>query len=162
MYKDIQVVHIVACTLDGGIGYKDEMLYRIPPDLQHFKNTTMGQVCLVGRVTAEKLPDLPNRHLIVVSSHNPLEDALEQAYSRACELGLSGIYVIGGEKLYNSTASIVDRIVMTRIQSHTEADAHYHLPVGIFSVKKLRHIPHGKSHPNCSIMQFIRQTNITL
>ena len=162
MYKDMQVVHIVACTLDGGIGFKGELLYHIPSDLQHFKNTTKGQVCLVGRVTAEKLPELPNRHLNVVSASNPLEDALEQAYSKACELGLNEIYVIGGEKLYNSTASLVDRVMMTRIKSHTAADAHYLLPVGIFSVKKLRYIPHAKNHPSCSIMQFTRQSNITL
>ena len=46
---------------------------RLQRDLQRFRETTLGRLCLVGRRTYEGLPPLPDRRLVVMTrTHAPV------------------------------------------------------------------------------------------
>ena len=70
---------ILACDLNGGIGYKNKLPWYIPLDLKRFKNLTQNGVVVMGRKTWESLPKkpLPKRVNVVVSKTlQPLDEAI--------------------------------------------------------------------------------------
>lgn len=136
-----KLTHIVACDQNGGIGLNGELVWHLPSELKHFKDTTLGHVCLVGRTTADKLPILPRRVVLTVSSAKPLEQRLSEAQAFCEALSTNEIFIIGGAKLYESTADIVDRVIITRIMNKFECDTFYQMPQGM-KLKELKTIQH--------------------
>lgn len=63
-------MNAIVCTdLDWGIGYKNNLLDRIPEDLKRFKSLTEGKVVIMGRNTYESIGHtLPNRINIILST----------------------------------------------------------------------------------------------
>jgi dihydrofolate reductase len=64
---------IVACDLNWGIGYKNNLLVKLPEDMELFKLRTIGNCIIMGNNTKNSLPRaLPRRWNIVMSkSHDP-------------------------------------------------------------------------------------------
>lgn len=56
---------IIARNKLGYIGLNGELPWKSREDLKHFKELTMGGKLLVGYNTAQKLPPLPGREVIV-------------------------------------------------------------------------------------------------
>lgn len=56
---------IIAINNLGFIGLDDKLLWHNSDDLRHFKKLTLNSRCLVGYRTAQGLPPLKNRELIV-------------------------------------------------------------------------------------------------
>lgn len=56
---------IIAKNKIGYIGLNGELPWKSKQDLEHFKKLTMGGKLLVGYTTAQKLPRLPGRDVIV-------------------------------------------------------------------------------------------------
>ena len=132
-----KITHIVACDKNGGIGLNGELVWHLPAELKHFKDATLGHACLVGRTTAEKLPVLPRRVVLTVSSANPLEQRLSEAQAFCEALSTNEIFIIGGAKLYESTADIVDRVIITKIMNKFDCDTFYKMPQGM-KLKELK------------------------
>jgi dihydrofolate reductase len=121
--------HIIAAVADGGgIGYNGELLWRIPADLQRFKDLTLGNVVIMGRKTFESIDSKPLkcRNNIVVSTNgiaipdsetNNLFNAssLEEAYKLAEQLDGDKIFVIGGGQLYADALPYTDVLDITEI-----------------------------------------------
>lgn len=65
---------IAAVARNGVIGKDNQLLWHLPEDMRHFRETTRGKPVIMGRKTWESLPDafrpLPGRHNIVIS-RNP-------------------------------------------------------------------------------------------
>lgn len=111
---------IWAQTIDGVIGRNGTMPWRVPEDLQHFKEVTAGKPVIMGRRTWESLPEpykpLPGRVNIIVSRSvdtvevrggaiwtPSLDAALEEAYKAqqtASTNTLADAWIIGGGALY--------------------------------------------------------------
>lgn len=130
------ITHIVACDQNGGIGLNGVMPWHLPNELQHFKNETLGKACLVGRTTAEKMPKLPRRVVLTVSSANPLDKCLSESQAFCDALNSDDIMIIGGAKLYASTTDIVERVILTRIHQKFECDTFYQLPDGMRLIRQ--------------------------
>ena len=119
MSKEFSI--IMACTTEGGIGYKNDIPWHIPADMKHFKAiTTLSPKCKINAVVMGKntwlsLPEqfrpLKDRLNIVISStltitecHKDvvilpsLHDAIEFLVKHE---KVHNIFVIGGAKLYN-------------------------------------------------------------
>lgn len=122
----IQIV--VAYARNRVIGRDNDLPWRLPGDLAHFKRVTMGSPIIMGRKTWESLGrPLPGRLNVVVSRnrdyhaegatlcHN-LDDALRACADapRAC--------IIGGELLFRAALPIVDEIIATEIHADIEGD----------------------------------------
>lgn len=115
--------HIIAAVADGnGIGYNGELLWRIPADLRHFKDLTLGNVVIMGRKTFESIgKPLPSRDNIVVTSRELNIDgvhcvkSLQEAYELAETLDGIKVFVIGGGQLYAEALPYTDVLDLTSI-----------------------------------------------
>ncbi|MCL2388564.1 MAG: dihydrofolate reductase [Defluviitaleaceae bacterium] len=124
----------VAVSANWGIGYKNELLFRIHEDLQRFKELTTGKVVVMGHNTFKSLPanrrPLPNRVNIVLSRNASLKipDVLTCDSIPALEIALQNynpadIFVIGGEKIYTQLLNHCKRAYITKVESAPPADA---------------------------------------
>ena len=106
---------IVAVDKNWGIGNKGKLLASLPEDMKFFKETTTGNVVIMGRKTLDSFPGgraLANRDNIVITSdpefsrenvivtHSPKE-ALEAAKRLKKD-----IYVIGGGQIYRDMLDV--------------------------------------------------------
>ena len=118
--------HIIAAVCDGrGIGYNNKLIMRIPADMQHFKDLTLGNIVIMGRNTYESIGNPLNcRNNIVVTSHELPENdydnlwavrSLEEAYKLAEDLDGEKIFVIGGGQLYEAAMPNADILDLTEI-----------------------------------------------
>lgn len=92
------------------LGYQNKLLWHLPADLQHFKDTTKGHPIIMGSKTWDSLPiqPLPGRSNIVLSrsgthTQGAAYDATtpEQALELAKTLpGAEKIYIVGGGQIY--------------------------------------------------------------
>ena len=119
--------HIIAAIDEhNGLGYKGDLLFKIPNDLKRFKALTTGNIVIMGRNTYESIGRaLPNRTNIVVTSHLIVpainEDnlysvgTLEDAYELAEKLDGEKVYVIGGGQLYAAALPYTQILDLTEI-----------------------------------------------
>lgn len=131
MYKGKKIVHVVAVNAFNSIGLDGKLMWYVKGDLQHFKETTMGNVLIVGNTTMKGLPAVVNngRHIITVSKSGfSLEEALDQAVEKANELNKSEIYIIGGASIYLQTSSITDEAIVSLIDNYEKGDTSYYVP----------------------------------
>ena len=118
---------IVAVDSNFGIGYKNELLFRISEDLTRFKELTTGHFVVMGRKTFESLPNpLPYRTNVVItrdkkyaveSSSVVIEHDIEKLVSHYKTTGQQDkdIWVIGGAEIYKQFAPYVDEVYLTAV-----------------------------------------------
>ena len=123
---------IAAVAKNRVIGNNNQLLWHLPEDMRHFRETTRGKPVIMGRKTWESLPDsfrpLPGRLNIVVS-RNPayqapgatLAGSLEEAIR--CAENAREMFVIGGEELYRQALPLADQLYLTEIEKDFEGDA---------------------------------------
>ncbi len=123
---------IVAASANWAIGRDNDLLYRLPADMRHFKELTTGHTILMGRKTFESLPKgaLPNRRNIVLSSHTELsfsgaEHFLSLQDAVAACRDEEELFIIGGGSVYAQALPLCNRIYLTRV-------AHHHAQATVF------------------------------
>lgn len=120
---------IAAMTKDRVIGKDNKLLWNLPEEMKHFRETTRDSVVIMGRKTFESIGrPLPNRINIVVSRSaqeiagvifcTGLEEALEKAkiYGKA-------IFIIGGAQIYAQAMEYADRLIISIVDDEYEGDA---------------------------------------
>ena len=126
---------IVAVDENWAIGYKNELLIRIPADMKMFRQETTGKVVVLGRKTLETFPNaqpLKNRTNIILSTNkdykvkdatvvHSIEELLEELKNYADE----DIYIIGGETIYRQMLPYCNVAHITKIDRSYEADAYF-------------------------------------
>lgn len=127
---------IVAHDLNLGIGQNNNLPWRLPDDLKHFKATTSGKAVIMGRKTFESLghKPLPHRQNYVISRSSSawatdegnlhfcssLEDAIGQAQGHQQE-----VFIIGGGQIYSQALPLADRLYITLVQTQIDADVFF-------------------------------------
>jgi len=119
---------IVAMAENRVIGRDNQLPWRIPADLKHFKALTMGKPIIMGRKTYESIGrPLPGRGNIVITGDtsyraegcqvvHTLEEALRSAG------GAEEAMIIGGATLYRQTLKDADRLYLTLVKAQPEGD----------------------------------------
>jgi dihydrofolate reductase len=125
------ITFIVAMDRKRGIGINNQLPWRLPEDLAHFKRTTTGHPIIMGRKTYESIGrPLPNRRNIVVT-RNPAWQAagVETAASPddACALIPEGeqAFIIGGAELFVQTFPLADCLIVTEIDADYPCDTFF-------------------------------------
>lgn len=119
---------IVAASQNGVIGNKGKLPWRLPADLERFKQITLGHPILMGRKTFDSLgKPLPGRTNIIITRNKNLKirgaltaPSLEDAI-RLCRND-EELFVIGGASIYEQALPLADRIYLTRIHRDFEGD----------------------------------------
>lgn len=122
---------IVAYARNRTIGKDNALPWRLPGDLAHFKQTTLGHPIIMGRKTWESLGrPLPGRLNIVISrdatysaTGAKVAPTLEEALALA--IPAERVFVIGGAQVYALALSLADTICATEIGQDIEGDAHF-------------------------------------
>lgn len=124
---------IAAVDKNWAIGKDNKLLVSIPDDMKFFRQTTTGNVVVMGRKTLESFPNgkpLKNRTNIVLTSdlNYQVEGAvivhsLEELQEELKKYDSDRVYVIGGESVYRELLDACDVAHITKIDFAYEADA---------------------------------------
>jgi dihydrofolate reductase len=156
---------IAAVARNRAIGKDNQLLWHLPEDMKHFRETTRGKPVVMGRKTWESLPEkfrpLPGRQNIVVSrdpaykAHGAdLAGSLEGALALAG--GAEEVFVIGGEQLYRAALPFADRLYLTEVELEPEADAFFpELNPAVWQEVERR--ASGESMPACTFVVYVRR-----
>lgn len=136
---------IVALGESGVIGKDGGMPWRLPNDLNHFKEITTGGIVIMGRKTFESIGrPLPNRENCVVSRtlkkgdlgvnvsiYGSLEEAIRCSFTRmrvTDAISTAETFIIGGGDIYtealNSTIPVT-KMYMTAVYGDIEGDTFF-------------------------------------
>lgn len=121
------MIIVMAVDAKWAIGYKGDMLTRIPEDLKRFKEMTMGGILLMGRKTFDATGALPGRETIIVShSLKDVEGAhiahdLDELKKMIKEkFSDKKIFLVGGASIINLLIDEVDEAEITFIKKDFE------------------------------------------
>ena len=126
-----QISLIAAVAENGVIGRENQLPWRLPADLQHFKKLTIGKPIVMGRLTWESLPGvLPQRKHIVVTRNLAYQaEGAVVVHSVSAALAEAGnveeVMIIGGGRFYAEALPLVNRVYLTRIHQVFEGDAFF-------------------------------------
>lgn len=125
---------IAAVDQNWGLGYRGELLFRIPADLKRFRALTSGNSIVMGRKTLLSLPGgrpLPDRENIVLT-RNPAFDVEGAAVVHSiAELSVllhqppyaeKDVFVIGGAEVYSLLLPYCESAFITHVNATRQAD----------------------------------------
>lgn len=122
---------IVAVAENNVIGKDNKLIWHLPKDLKHFKETTTGHFIIMGRKTFESNGrPLPNRTNVIITKDknykaegckivHSLDEALDFAKNE------SEVFIIGGGEIYKQAMPIADRIYLTKVHQPFEGDTFF-------------------------------------
>ncbi len=119
---------VVARARNGVIGRGNALPWRLPPDLAHFKRTTMGGTLVMGRRTWQSIGRaLPGRRSVVVTRDPSFRaEGADVVASLDAALALPGpLFVVGGAELFAAALPRVDRAVVTEIDRDYDGDTFF-------------------------------------
>lgn len=128
------MILIAATTHNNVIGQNGNLACRLPEDMRHFREKTMGQTIIVGRKTFDTFKDglpLPGRTNIVLTRDDSFEvpgvlvaHQPEEVHSICLDVETE-IYVAGGQSVYERFWGWCDRAIITRIDQFVIGDAFF-------------------------------------
>lgn len=133
MEKSIIISEIAAVCSNRGIGKDNDLLFKIPEDLKHFKDITKDHAVIMGYNTFLSLgKPLPNRVNIVLSSKRNLEiegciivGSIKDALMEAEKVEKYEIFIIGGANIYQQFIFYADKLYLTLINAEPDADTFF-------------------------------------
>lgn len=124
---------VVAVAENGTIGKDGDMPWRLPTDLKHFKQVTMGCPIIMGRLTWESIGrPLPGRLNIVISRREPdLPDGVVAVNTAEAALSAAGaaekVMIIGGGQIYKIFEPLAQVVHLTEVHAAPDGDTHFAL-----------------------------------
>ncbi len=135
---------IAAIGQNNELGKDNQLLWQMPADMKHFRETTSGHPVIMGRKTFESIGRaLPNRENIIITRDpqyfregviivHSLEEAIERyTKSRASkdiarhDSAESEIFIIGGGHVYEEALPYADRLYITHVDAKLPADTFF-------------------------------------
>lgn len=123
---------IAAIGTNNELGKNNALLWNMPADMKHFRDTTRGKTVIMGRKTFESIGrPLPNRrNIIITRDENYRAEGVEIFYSLESALKLlehtsEEVFDIGGAELYRIGIEHADRLYITHIDQSFEADTFF-------------------------------------
>jgi len=138
----MKAISIAAVGKNGVIGNGLELPWNIPEDMKFFRDSTRGQIVIMGRKTLDALgAPLPKRENALITRNKDWKPAFTSAepirifsdvktaidYYRAHEKDFPGknIFVIGGAQIYEAAMDFVDEVWLTEIDHSFDGDIHF-------------------------------------
>jgi len=124
---------IAAVGKNNEIGKKGQLLWRLPEDMQFFKEMTLGKTVIMGRKTFESIGrPLPNRNNIVLTSDKSFECEGITVYNNVTDLFYNCItnredaFIIGGAKVYGQFINLAKELYLTEVDKEDKnADTYF-------------------------------------
>ncbi len=129
------MIAVLSADKIWAIGYKGDLLVKIPNDMKMFRTLTTGNVIVMGRKTLESFPNgqpLPNR-VNIVMTQNPdyqakgcvIVHSTEELLEELKNYPDKQVYVVGGESIYRELLPFCEEAYVTRIDYEYQADRYF-------------------------------------
>ena len=125
---------IASVGKNNELGKDNNLIWRFKEDLRFFRDVTTGHVIVMGRKTFESLPRmLPNRHHVVITSKDNLNDEIEvfkniEDFLKKYKDYSDEIFIIGGSSIYKSFLEYSNNLYLTEIDAE-DKDADVYFPI---------------------------------
>lgn len=126
---------IVAVDKNWGIGKDNKLLVSIPADMKFFRESTTGNVVVMGRKTLESFPNglpLRNRTNIVLTGNKDFQvkdavvvHSVEEVLDEVKKYADKEVYVIGGDSVYKQLLPYCKVAHVTKVDHAYEADTYF-------------------------------------
>lgn len=123
---------IVNVDKNWGIGIGNDLLNPIPADMKFFRETTTGNVVVMGRKTFLSFPGpkaLPKRVNIVITTDKEWSapdvivcHSLEELHETLKKYDTDSVYVIGGSAVYEQLVPLCNTVYVTKVETSKPAD----------------------------------------
>lgn len=119
---------------EWGIGKNNSLMFRLPADMRFFKNTTTGNVVVMGSNTLKSFPGgkpLKDRLNIVLYPGGEKRDdciivhTLEELFAEIKKHDSDKVYVIGGMMMYKTLLPYCSEALVTKVDAVGGADAFF-------------------------------------
>lgn len=119
------------------IGCDNSLPWKLPDEMKHFMQTTLGKPVIMGRKTFLSMPGaLPKRTNIVLTRDpmseaagaqtvGDLDQALVVARAQAAADGQHEIMIIGGAEIYAMALPLATRLYITRVHDEPAGDVRF-------------------------------------
>ena len=129
------MIAVLSADKNWAIGYKGDLLVKIPNDMKLFRTLTTGNVIVMGRKTLESFPNsqpLPNR-VNIVMTQNPeyqakgcvIVHSTKELLEELKNYPDKQVYVVGGESIYRELLPFCEEAYVTRIDYEYQADRYF-------------------------------------
>ncbi|MBP6883628.1 MAG: dihydrofolate reductase [Candidatus Pacebacteria bacterium] len=125
---------IAAIGKNNELGKKNTLLWNMPEDMKHFRDTTRGHTVIMGQKTFESMDSkpLPNRRNIVLTQDKAFNaDGIEISYSLEDTLDSfkdseEEVFVMGGGQIYKQSMEEAGRLYITHVDMEDkDADTYF-------------------------------------
>lgn len=124
---------IVAIGNNRVIGIKNALPWKLPADMEHFRQLTVGKPVIMGQRTFESISKaLPGRINIVLTLDKNFQApgciaaySIEEALRIAREKGAKEVMIGGGASVYKQFLPLANKIYLTLIEGDFEGDAFF-------------------------------------
>ncbi len=129
---------IVAMDKERGIGRDNDLMWHLATDMKFFKETTSGQVVVMGRKNYDSIPErfrpLPNRENVVLTRNTSFEaegckvfHSLEDCLSYFEGETERTVFIIGGGEIYRQALDLkcVNEMYITHVDAVYGADTFF-------------------------------------
>lgn len=127
---------IVVVAKNWAIGSKGGLLFKLPDDMEFFRNTTMNKVVVMGRNTLLSFSGgkaLKNRTNIVLTTNGDFAEegfivchSFDELFEELKKYGDEDVFIIGGGKIYNSLYPYCSEAYITKVDAVVNADTFLH------------------------------------
>lgn len=138
----VKISIIAALSENGVIGRDNKIPWHIKEDLVRLKEKTRGHAVILGRKTFESMVGyydksgnpLPGKVYIIVThdtSYKPTREnaivatSIDEAIRVVKEREGEEVFIIGGQKIFEQTIGIADKLYLTIVEGNIEGDAFF-------------------------------------
>ena len=133
---DPKISLIAAIGKNRELGKGNDLIFKIPEDMKHFREITNGHPIIMGRKTFESIGRvLPGRLNIVITrdsklvihdSNAKVVSSLGEAINEAAKVEKQEVFVIGGGQIFQEAIKIADKLYLTIVDAEEkDADAFF-------------------------------------
>lgn len=125
---------ILHADKEWGIGKKNGLMFKIPADMKFFRETTTGNVVVMGSNTLKSFPGgkpLKNRtNVVLYPDGEDREDckivrSLGELFAEIKKYDTDKVYVIGGTMMYKTLLPYCTEVLVTKVDAVGGADAYF-------------------------------------
>ncbi len=156
---------IAAIGKNNELGKGNDLVFHLPADMKHFRDTTRGHTVIMGRKTFESLPGGPlpaRRNIVITRDTNYFADGTEVVHSLDEALKIASleqgkrfeenqdeveVFVIGGGQIYSEAMAKANRLYITHIDAEMSADTFFP-EISVGEWEKVSEVSHSADGEN--------------
>lgn len=137
-------IKLIWCQdINKGIGKNNTLPWKIKSEMQHFRESTINQIVVMGRKTFESIGKaLSNRKNIVLTKNtNYFAEEIEVFHSVQAVLkkyANNDLYIIGGKEIYKIFFALADELIISELKTSYDCDTFLNFDLSKFELLRTK------------------------